>query len=236
MLRKRHTLQITLQMGNRMGKKKVKKEYGKCKVCDKELHHNCKSNYCGPHYLKSPERKAKRRANSKIRYLNKTPEQLQKAVARVKAFNDAKRSPEDLDRLNEIRAIPKETRAAISKANRAKYNKEYEIKRKKHDVEFRIAKNIRSRVSKAIKLDIKRGSSIDDLGCSIEFLKKYLESKFTEGMTWDTYGHKGWHVDHIIPLISFNLSDPEEFKKACHYTNLQPLWAIDNLKKNSKIL
>jgi len=99
----------------------------------------------------------------------------------------------------------------------------------------RLANTLRSRLSKAIKFKNKSSSAVKDLGCSIEELKKYLESKFQPGMTWENYGVYGWHIDHIIPLASFNLSIPDEFKKACHYTNLQPLWAKDNLKKGAKI-
>ena len=71
-------------------------------------------------------------------------------------------------------------------------------------------------------------------GCSPIFLISYLESKFTEGMTWDNHGE--WHIDHIIPCCSFNLENEEEQKKCFHYTNLQPLWAKDNLRKGGKIL
>ena len=71
------------------------------------------------------------------------------------------------------------------------------------------------------------------LGCSIEELKKYLESKFQQGMTWDNYGRGGWHIDHIIP--SSSAIDIESLIKLQHYTNLQPLWEADNLRKGSKI-
>lgn len=73
------------------------------------------------------------------------------------------------------------------------------------------------------------------MGCSGQELKRYLESKFQPGMSWDNYGVHGWHIDHIVPLSSFNLSDPEDYKKACHYTNLQPMWAIDNIKKGGAL-
>ena len=66
-------------------------------------------------------------------------------------------------------------------------------------------------------------------------LKIYLESLFQEGMTWDNYNFYGWHIDHIIPIASFDLSDPEQQKKCFHYTNLQPLWASDNLQKGVKL-
>lgn len=72
------------------------------------------------------------------------------------------------------------------------------------------------------------------IGCSPNSLKEYIENQFIEGMSWDNYGFYGWHIDHIIPLSS--AKNEEEVYKLCHYTNLQPLWAEDNLKKGSKIL
>lgn len=77
-------------------------------------------------------------------------------------------------------------------------------------------------------------STFDVLNYTVEELKQHLESKFQPGMTWDNWGRSGWHIDHIKPLASFNLSIPEEHKQACHYTNLQPLWAKDNLSKNKR--
>lgn len=70
------------------------------------------------------------------------------------------------------------------------------------------------------------------LGCSIVDFKKHLESLFTEGMTWENRGRKGWHIDHIIPLV--RAKTEEEVLKLCHYTNLQPLWEQDNLRKSKK--
>lgn len=73
------------------------------------------------------------------------------------------------------------------------------------------------------------------IGCDIEHLIKHLESQFRDGMSWDNYGIKGWHIDHIIPCNAFNLWNPEEQKKCFHYTNLQPLWASENLAKSDRI-
>lgn len=112
------------------------------------------------------------------------------------------------------------------------------LERKKYysNINFRLKHVLRRRLYAAIKNDQKTGSAVKDLGCSIEYLKKHLESQFTEGMSWNNYGVKGWHIDHIIPLAYFDLTKEKDFKQACHYTNLQPLWAVDNIKKGSKLM
>ena len=79
----------------------------------------------------------------------------------------------------------------------------------------------------------KKNKTFDIVGCSPEFLKEYFEKQFTEGMSWELMGQH-IHIDHIIPLSSANTE--EEMYELCHYTNLQPLWAKDNLKKGNKIL
>lgn len=117
---------------------------------------------------------------------------------------------------------------------RARINKRYKI-RIKQDINFRLSMGLRARLNAAIKANVKKGSAVRDLGCSIEYLKQYLEAKFQPGMSWENYGIRGWHIDHIIPLSSFNLQNREELLKACHYSNLQPLWAIENIKKSNKV-
>lgn len=72
------------------------------------------------------------------------------------------------------------------------------------------------------------------IGCSPTDLKLHLENQFVDGMSWENYGHKGWHIDHIIPLSS--AKTVKEVLTLNHYTNLQPLWATDNHKKGNKIL
>jgi len=97
--------------------------------------------------------------------------------------------------------------------------------------------NLRIRMHSLLKKKqiAKKGNiAVDNLGCSLNLLKSYLESKFQPEMTWDNWSRTGWHIDHIRPLSSFNLTDPEQLKQACHYTNLQPLWAKNNLIKGSK--
>lgn len=111
------------------------------------------------------------------------------------------------------------------------YIRDNQYKRYHTDIEYRLRQNVRSRIKDVI---VKNKSTPKYLGCSISELKAHLESKFQPGMTWDNYGKYGWHIDHVRPLVSFNLSNQEEQNKACHYSNLQPLWAKDNLRKGSK--
>ena len=123
-------------------------------------------------------------------------------------------------------------------ANKSILNKkkhERAKERMKTDTMFRIQRALRSRLNRALRGNYKCGSAIRDLGCSISEFKKYLESLWQKGMSWDNYGRDGWHIDHIKPLSAFDLTDRKQIKKACHYVNLQPLWAKDNLSKSNKL-
>lgn len=113
--------------------------------------------------------------------------------------------------------------------------REYMKKRRKYDLQFRLREILRTRQTKALEGNYKIGSFIRDLGCTISELKFYLEGKFTDGMSWENYGHDTWHIDHMVPLAMFDLSDRQQFLQACHYTNLQPMWAIENLRKSKKV-
>jgi hypothetical protein len=95
--------------------------------------------------------------------------------------------------------------------------------------------NVRCRVKNFLnsKNIVKNNKTFNIVGCSPEFLKEHLENQFTNGMSWDLMGQQ-IHIDHIIPLSSANTE--EEIYKLCHYTNLQPLWAEDNLKKSNKLI
>jgi hypothetical protein len=104
------------------------------------------------------------------------------------------------------------------------------------DLSFRIKKRLRSRVKSAIqgKGLHKHFRTMEMLGGTYEQLHNHIELKFQPGMTWENYGRNGWHIDHIRPCASFDLSDPAQQKECFHYTNLQPLWAKDNLSKGAK--
>jgi hypothetical protein len=121
------------------------------------------------------------------------------------------------------------------------YSKKYELKNKNRRREYnknyipslnvKITHTLSNRILSAVKIkNVKKYTSSSKLlGCSIVFLKEYIESKFTKGMTWENRGNKGWHIDHIKPCSSFDLSDPEQQKICFHYTNLQPLWATTEI-------
>jgi len=115
------------------------------------------------------------------------------------------------------------------------YSNEYIYKRKKEDFIFKFSYNVRCLIKESFKRGTnqykKSSKSETILGCTIVEFRNYIKSKFTEGMTIENHGE--WHLDHIKPLAS--ATTEEEIIKLNHYTNFQPLWAIDNLKKGSKI-
>jgi hypothetical protein len=119
------------------------------------------------------------------------------------------------------------------KNNRNKINicrKYYDVNRRKKDINFKLICYLRSRLSNVLRKNKKSKSTMKLIGCSVEQLKQHLEQKFTKGMSFSNYGK--WHIDHIKSCARFDLSKPEEQKRCFHYTNLQPLWAVDNLRKN----
>lgn len=68
-------------------------------------------------------------------------------------------------------------------------------------------------------------------GCTRSVFMSHLESQFKPGMDWSNHSSKGWHVDHIVPVCAFDLTVPEQAQKCFHYTNTQPLWAEENMRK-----
>jgi len=132
----------------------------------------------------------------------------------------------------------------IHKEERKIYDKNYRIMNREKrniylknklntDINYRLASRLRVRIIKALKNNWKSVKTIKLLGCSIEQLRKHLEKQFKSGMTWDNYGL--WHIDHIRPCVKFDLSKPEEQARCFNYTNLQPLWAEENMKKGRKV-
>lgn len=149
-----------------------------------------------------------------------------------------------LEKLEELRANDKERyrcdpekyKARVRRyqqENRDKVNK-YSRERYRSDPVHKLKVTLRNRINKAIFHCFKSGSHVRDLGCSVEQLMSHLEARFLPGMTWENHGK--WHIDHIKPLASFDLTQRDQFLQAAHYTNLQPLWGPDNLKKGARVL
>ena len=113
-----------------------------------------------------------------------------------------------------------------SETRKARYRKNMEIP------SVRLRKRVMSRIWSAMKGHrvFSRGS-FSLVGCSVGFLRKYIEGKFETGMSWDNYG--AWHVDHIRPCASFDLSDKEQVLQCFNWRNLQPMWASENSSKGS---
>ena len=124
------------------------------------------------------------------------------------------------------------------KANKLR-RRQYKSEKYKRDKNFKLAACLRSRLYKTLRKYLHgcEISAIRDLGCTTEEAVAWIESQFVSGMSWNNWGCKtgDWSLDHIFPLSRTNSSDRIELLKVCHYTNLRPMWHIDNMKKGAKI-
>jgi len=187
-----------------------------CKLCSKEYHKE---------YHKENKNKI---IEQKKEYYKKNKDKINK---RHKEYRK-----ENKDKINKChKEYYKENKDKIKeylKENKDKINKRQK-NRKLSDPLFKMKCNLRTRTSLAFKNKgySKNTKTQEMLGVDWEITKKHIERQFTKGMNWSNQGD--WHIDHIIPLSSANTE--ERLKKLCHYTNLQPLWAIDNLIKSDVI-
>ncbi len=149
-------------------------------------------------------------------YYPKNKERIQKTVKQWRIDNKEK------DLVNRKRYRQKH-KSQITKYARDK---------RKNDIEYRLVGNLRCRMRFSLKGCPKDTTTMKLVGCNSKELKEHLESQFIEGMNWNNYGE--WHVDHIKPCAAFDLSDPIQQKECFNYTNLQPLWAKDNIRKSDK--
>ena len=138
-------------------------------------------------------------------------------------------------RTDEVRAKELAYRYRTKEQRRA-YRREWQANRMATDTAFHFRSSLASLINTAIRkqFGIKASRTHDMIGCTVADLMKHLERKFADGMAWDNYGRNGWHVDHIRPCASFDLADPEQQRQCFHYSNLQPLWAADNIRKGAR--
>jgi len=219
-------------------KDKSKKDglQSKCKSCNKE--------YQKEHRQKNKENyeKNKKTIKGKKRCLNCGKEKRLDCFYKDKSKKDGLQSCcKDCKKeyYEENRKKIKEKKKEYYEENREKIIENqifYSKKRREIDPVFRLIGNLRRRLNLVLSGKNKSKSTLDLLGCTVDYLKKHLQKQFQPGMTWDNYGLKGWHIDHIMPCSSFDFLDPKQQKECFNYKNLQPLWEEDNLKKGNKIL
>ena len=163
-------------------------------------------------------------AKEKIKRDNRTDEERAADAVYAKTYAEANKES--------LRA----KRKVYNTENKKKISARY-LERYHSDPAFKAANLARNRLNRILgKGGKKAGSAIRDRGCSSGEWEKYFSGLLAKrGWTWKQHGRHGWHVDHIIPLCKFDLIDRKEFLKAVHYTNLQPLWWDENLKKGDEI-
>src|SRR5665213_2050276 len=191
--------------------------------------------------LKRHEAKPETKARVRQYKLNRPPEAKARERERKKIYDQSERGKtaraREAARQRQQRQTPEgkaKTRIQFQRY-KARVNKWY-LERYRTDLQFRIRKRLSGRLRDAIKARGGRKSSsiVDLIGCSLQKVVDILESKFKQGMTWGNHG--SWHIDHIIPCAHFDLTQIEEQKKCFHYSNLQPLWAIENIVKSNKLV
>jgi hypothetical protein len=194
----------------------------KCLDCDKELVDakgpKKRCDICNKEYRKLYWRIRENKPDRKAKNKKRNQEWRQKNPDKVKEYA--------IKHTNKWR---KENREIYLEKKR-KWNKHlYE-----NNINYKLGTLLRTRIWSSLKKQglKKKDSTMSLVGCSKEELIKHLESQFKEGMNWENWSLNGWHIDHIRPCSSFDLSDPAQVKECFHYSNLQPLWAIENLKKS----
>jgi hypothetical protein len=223
----------------------------KCSKCEEvkpvaEYHKNKSSKdglYCA---CKTCTNKRNRKYDSKnkdsLREANKKWYEKNKELIREKQRDYESKNKREISRKKKLHY--QKNKEAINARHR-KYNKEnrdacnqrtykWRAKKYKEQGEYRLVHNLRCRTRRALNGNCKADTTKALLGCTYEEARAHIEAQFTQGMSWDKMGAHGIHIDHIRPCASFDLSDPEQQRECFHYTNLQPLWANDNLRKGDK--
>lgn len=172
---------------------------------------------------------AKREALGKSRRVLYSSEQ---AAERIRARNkERSRTRREAADYNEKQIERKRLWREKNRERHLATNRAYDAKQLAENIQRRLSKNLRHRLYKAMMGKTRGVSAVRDLGMSIPDFRRYIESLFKPGMSWENYGK--WHLDHKRPLISFDLTDAEQARAACHYSNLQPLWALENQRKHA---
>jgi len=214
------------------GKVKELAKFPHCKSTVDHLQGNCRE--CSSKWQKE------HRQIPEVKIRNKTYNKSPGRKAQMKVQNqkpEIKVWMEEYYQRPEVKARRKaRMKGYLQKPEVKTRNNERQKERLTTDLNFKITCNLRGRMNHALKDGYKSGSAVEDLGCSIDEFRIYLEGHFNPGMTWDNYG-KGpgkWNLDHIVPLSAFDLTNREQFLSAAHYSNYQPLWSEENLSKGNR--
>ena len=135
---------------------------------------------------------------------------------------------------SDIDAARARGRKATKTEKYRQWARHHQNKKNRENINYKVGQLLRGRIRDALSGEAKAETTYALLGCSVEFFVAHMEAQFADGMTWDNHGLHGWHIDHIRPCSSFDLSDPEQQKLCFHYTNLQPLWAEENWSKGAR--
>jgi len=176
---------------------------------------------------RNPERAREQNRQKNREWRERRPEMQRAANARYRAKNrEAIRSRQSAKK-SEQSQYYQENRERIIQRNMIRARE-----RRREEPAFRQLQYFRSRFGRWFRArGIKKDRRVmEAVGCDADQLLRYLEAQFEPGMSWDNYGIHGWHIDHIVPLSSAG-DDPDAMAKLWHYTNLQPLWAAENLSK-----
>lgn len=154
-----------------------------------------------------------------------TPKCLEDARKRVKRYRE--RHPERV----------KEQRAKWYSKFGKEYMRNYMANKRKHNPQYAIRNTIQSRISKALRSGVKDSpKTAEAVGCSLNKLKYWLQSKLLSGMTWQDFLSGRAEIDHVVPCSSFDLTNPDQLRHCYHYRNLRLLWPFDNRSKGRKVM
>jgi len=227
--------------------KKYKTQYKYyLKVKDTEAYKKAQKERSRKSYLKNIEKKRKEYLENREEILKKDKEERIKNPEKYKEKSKKQywKHRDKLLKRNAEYRVKNVEKISAQKKIYAKKNKEkikvykrIKIKEKYHkDLNYKMKSTIRRSILYALQGKDKSKRTLEFLGCSIEYFWKHLESQFTPRMTRENHGSFGWHVDHKIPCAAFDLKCPVQQLACFHYSNLQPLWWKDNIKKGAKIL
>ena len=245
-IKSHHSQKYCSKKCSKANKKRATKKYrqsDKGKETIKKLNQTAKAKETVKKYRQTPKRQEYRKKfqqSDENKESHKKYAQSDKGKKNVKRYQQSYKGRETLKKYRELDITKISIRKAKKKYRQSDKGKEfyseYVKERRKTDPIFKLSLEVRNRLRAFLKVRNirKTNRTFKMVGCTPEFLKEYLEKKFKPGMSWKNHSMRGWHIDHRIPLDSAKTY--EDIERLIHYTNLQPMWAIENLKKSNKIL